>query len=195
MTLFLAQRHSPFGHTLQPAHFYHILLSSCSIKAGNYRYAIAEECVQYLLSQQERPLINAALALGDWLVGLRETSRGQRKIIQKMQEALRTLPEVPRGIAAEYGFHCRVLNGNGLLYRAWKVSLSPAGLEIYSVYTPDQPIEIKDKMTHELNFWIKPGETSGHDGHYRQQWIEEVSNPAALISGAFEFAVYAAYFD
>ncbi|MGH7459622.1 MAG: hypothetical protein ACREMA_01165 [Longimicrobiales bacterium] len=151
--------------------------------------------MQYLLNDREQPLVAAALAMGDWLVGLRETSRGQRKIIQKVQQALRGLPAVPRGVAAEYGFHCRVLNGNGLLFRAWKVSLSPVGLEIYSVYTPEQPIEIREKMSHELNFWVKPGETSGHDGHYLKEWIAELRDPAALRAGALEFEVYAAHFD
>lgn len=151
--------------------------------------------MQYLLSEQETPLVTAALTLGDWLVAQRETTRQQRKIIQQLQQALRGLPAVPKGVAAEYGFHFRALNGQRMLYRAWKVSLSAAGLEIYSVYTPDQPIELREKMSNELNFWIKPGEASGHDAHYLAEWIDEIRDPAALRNGAFEFEIYAAYFD
>jgi hypothetical protein len=147
------------------------------------------------LNEREQRLVGAALSLGDWLVAHRETSRKQRKIIEKVQQALRGLPAVPSGIAAEYGFHFRTLDGQKLLYRAWRVSLSSAGLEIYSVYSPDTPIDIKDKMSHELNFWIRPGETSGHDGHYLANWIHEVSDPAVLRNGALEFAVFAEYFD
>ena len=38
-------------------------------------------------------------------------------------------------------------------------------------------------------------EVIGHDGHYREEWISEVSNPAQLRPGAIEFGVYAAYYD
>ena len=151
--------------------------------------------LQYQLSQSEQSLVGAALGLADWLVAQRETTRGQRKIIQQLQEALRLLPSVPDGLSAEFGFHFRALNGEGWLYRAWRISFSPAGLEIYSVYTPDQPIDVREKMSNELNFWIRPGETSGHDGHYLAQWIAEVKTPDSLRAGALEFEVHAIYFD
>ncbi len=147
------------------------------------------------MNAREQRLVAAAVALGDWLVAHRETSRKQRKIIEKIQQALRGLPAVSTDVAAEYGFHFRSLEGSQILYRAWRVSLSAAGLEIYSVYTPDKPIDIRDKMSHELNFWIKPGETSGHDGHFLDEWIEEAKDPALLRNGALEFGVYAEYFD
>jgi hypothetical protein len=150
--------------------------------------------VDFRIAPEEQGLITAALALGDWLVQQREAGRKERRIIGEVQQALRALPAVPK-VRAEYGFQLRSLNGKGLLYRAWRVSLSAAGLEIYSVYSPDQKIELIEKMSHELNFWIKPGETSGHDGHYRDQWIAEVSNPSQLRPGAIEFGVYAAYYD
>jgi hypothetical protein len=147
--------------------------------------------MQFEINERERRLVAAAIALGDWLAAYRETSRKQRKIIEKMRQALRGLPAVPAGVEAEYGFHFRTLEGTSILYRAWRVSLSPAGLEIYSVYTPDQQIPLPEKMSHELNFWIKPGESSGHDGRYLDEWIAEVRDPAALRNGALEFAVYA----
>jgi hypothetical protein len=147
------------------------------------------------IAPAEQPLIVAAIQLGDWITAQRDTSRKQRKIVGQVQEALRQLPSIAKGVTAEYGFHLRTLNGTGLLYRAWRVSLSDAGLEIYSVYSPDEKIELTEKMSHELNFWIRPGETSGHNGHYLQQWIEEVADPSSLRTGAFEFAVYASYFD
>jgi len=140
-------------------------------------------------------MIVAAIALGDWIEKQRETSRKQRKIVKQMQEALRALPNVQKGVAAEYGFQFRTLNGGGLLYRAWRVSLSSAGLEVYSVYSPDQKIELAEKMSHELNYWIRPGETSGHDGRYLQEWIEEVSHPERFRAGSIEFGVYASTFD
>jgi hypothetical protein len=151
--------------------------------------------LSFLLSPQEQPLIVAAISLGDWLRTQRESTRQQRKLIERLQLALRTLPASAGEVAAEFGFHLHTHNGEGLVYRAWRVSLSGAGLEIYSVYTPDQPIDVSEKMAHELNFWVRPGETSGHNGHYLAEWIEEVRDPSRLRQGAFDFEVYAAYFD
>jgi hypothetical protein len=150
---------------------------------------------EFQIAAAEKPLISAAIQLGDWITAQRDTSRKQRKIVGQVQQALRQLPAVAKGVTAEYGFHLRTMNGDGLLYRAWRVSLSDAGLEIYSVYSPEQKIELTEKMSHELNYWIRPGETSGHNGHYLEQWIDEVSSPDSLRNGAFEFAVYASYFD
>ena len=148
---------------------------------------------EFRIALPEQELVAAAIRLGDWLLAQRDVTRKQRRIITELQTALRQLPTVP-ALAAEYGFQLRTLNGTGLLYRAWRVSLSRAGLEIYSVYSPDQAIELRDKMSHELNYWVRPGESSGHDGHYRAEWIEEVRDPAGFRVGALEFGVYAEYY-
>jgi hypothetical protein len=154
-----------------------------------------EEFLEYLIATNEKPLITAAIDLGDWITAQREISRKQRKIINEVQQALRQLPRFSRGVTGEYGFQLRNLNGDGMLYRAWRVSLSPAGLEIYSVYSPDRKIELTEKMSHELNFWIRPGETSGHNGHYLEEWIDEVSDPDRFKPESIEFGIYASYFD
>lgn len=151
--------------------------------------------LQFLISTTEQPLIAAAIELGDWIAAQREVTRKQRRIISEVQQALRQLPKLSKGITGEYGFQLRNLNGDGLLYRAWRVALSPAGLEIYSVYSPDRKIELTEKMANELNYWIRPGETSGHNGHYLAEWIDEVSDPAQFRPESIEFGIYAAYFD
>ena len=151
--------------------------------------------MKFEIAESERPLISAAVALGEWLLAQRDINRKQKKIVTQMLEQLRQLPEVPPRVAAEYGFQLRMLKGGSVLYRAWRVSLSPAGLEIYSVYTPDTKIELIEKMAHELNYWIRPGEASGHDGHNMMEWIAEVRDPLELKPGALEFGLYAAYFD
>lgn len=122
-------------------------------------------------------------------------SRKQRRIISEVQQALRQLPKASKGITGEYGFQLRNLNGDGLLYRAWRVSLSHAGLEIYSVYSPDRTIELTEKMANELNYWIRPGESSGHNGHYLAEWIDEVSDPDQFRPESIDFGIYASYFD
>jgi hypothetical protein len=150
--------------------------------------------LQFQISETERPLITAAVQLGEWLLAQREINRKQKKIVTQMLDALRRMPEVTDSVAAEFGFQLRTMNEGTLLYRAWRVSLSQAGLEIYSVYSPDKKIELADKMMHELNYWVKPGEGSGHDGRYIEEWIAEVREPERLKPGALEFALYAAYF-
>ncbi len=132
----------------------------------------------YALRPADEPLIQAALRLGDWILAQSGVSRAQRKAVTKLQTALRALPRAPGGMIAEYGFHVRYESPDGKgLYRAWRVAISPAGLELYSVYSPDQKIELEEKLSHELNFWLRPERPSNQDGYYYEQWIQEVSNP------------------
>jgi hypothetical protein len=146
----------------------------------------------YILRAEDRPLIEAALRLGDWILGER-ISRKQRKTVEKLQDALRVLERSPARITAEYGIEARygIEDGNGI-YRAWRVGLSPAGLEIFSVYTPDRKIEFEEKIANELNFWLRPGAgESAHDGFYVKQWIDEVRDPARIRAEATLFSVVA----
>jgi hypothetical protein len=135
--------------------------------------------MDYLLRPQDETLIRAALALGDWILAQPKVTRQNRRAVAALQDALRALPAAPPPMIAEYGFHARwdPPDGKGGLYRAWRVSLSPAGLEIFSVYSPDEKIEYEDKLSHELNFWLRPAQLSRHDGYYVAEWMEEASNP------------------
>jgi hypothetical protein len=149
--------------------------------------------MDYLLRPQDEALIRAALDLGDWILAQRETTRAQRRAVTALQEALRELPAAPRPIVAEYGFEVRwdPPDGKGGLYRAWRVSLSPAGLEIFSVYSPDEKIEYEDKLSHELNFWLRPARESRHDGYNCDLWMEEVRDPARFRGNGALFGVVA----
>jgi hypothetical protein len=134
--------------------------------------------VSYVLRPQDQALIDAAIQLGDWILAQREAGRSQRKAVAALQDALRKLPGEPPDMVAEYGFHARWESADGKgLYRAWRVSLSPAGLEIFSVYSPDEKIEYEDKLSHELNYWLRPGRENKHDGFYVAEWMEEVRTP------------------
>lgn len=151
--------------------------------------------MKYLIAETERPLITAAVQLGEWVLAQRDITRKQKKIVTQMLEALRALPQVTNGVSAEFGFDSNTVQNGDLLHRAWRVSLSAAGLEIYSVYSPVKKIELAEKMSHELNYWVKPGEGSGHDGRYVQEWIDEVRDPNKFKGGTQDFSLYAAYFD
>lgn len=146
----------------------------------------------YILRPDDRPLIDAALRLGDWILGER-LSRKQRKAVEKLQDAIRDLERGPQRLTAEYGIEARygIEEGRGI-YRAWRVGLSPAGLEIFSVYSPDKKIEFEEKIANELNFWLRPGAgASAHDGFYVREWIDEVQDPARIRAEATLFSVIA----
>jgi len=134
--------------------------------------------MSYVLREQDRVLIRAALGLGDWILNQPDVTRAQRRAVEAVQDAMRALPAAPPPMIAEYGFHARreIPEGNGL-YRAWRVSLSPAGLEIFSVWSPDEKIEYEEKLAHELNYWLRPDRPSKHDGYYMAEWIAEVADP------------------
>jgi hypothetical protein len=146
----------------------------------------------YTLRTDEEPLLRAALGLGDWLLAQSGVSRQQKKAIAALQEALRSLPGTPPPMVAEYGFHARWESADGSgLYRAWRVALSPSGLEIYSVYSPDTSIEFEDKVANELNFWQRPSHAPTHDGFYYDEWIAEVGDPDRFRSDAAVFGILA----
>jgi hypothetical protein len=146
----------------------------------------------YTVRKDDEPLLRAALGLGDWLLAQNGVSRQQRKAIVALQEALRALPGTPSLTIAEYGFHARWESADGRgLYRAWRVALSPSGLEIYSVYSPDEKIEFEEKVAHELNFWQRPAHPATHDGFYYGEWIDEVGDPDRFRKDAAVFGMMA----
>lgn len=146
----------------------------------------------YVLRPQDESLIRAALELGDWILAQREVSRSQRKAILALQDALRGLPALPAPMVAEYGFHVRRESPDGKgIYRAWRVSLSPAGIEIFSVYSPDEKIEYEDKLSHELNYWLRPDRESKHDGFYCEEWMAEVRSPEQFRENGALFGIMA----
>ena len=135
--------------------------------------------LKYDIRPQDEALVEAAIGLGDWILAQESTTRAQRRAVVSLQKALRGLPWA-EGTAEtiEYGFHVRTdpPDGRGL-YRAWRVMMGPSGLEIFSVYSPDAPIDIESKGERELNLWIRPDRTNAHDGYYYEEWMAEVARP------------------
>jgi len=149
----------------------------------------------YTIRPDDERLLRAAIALGDWILARDGTTRRQKDAVKRLQDALRELPGTPPPIIAEYGFHVRyetALDGRGL-YRAWRVALSPSGIEIYSVYSPDEGIDFEDKVARELNFWQRPHRPASSDGTYFDEWIEEVSDPDRFMEGSAMFGVMAEF--
>jgi hypothetical protein len=151
--------------------------------------------MQYDIRPQDRPLVLAALELGDWILGQEGITEPQRDAVQALQSALFRLPDASPEIAGEYGFNVRYGDDAGSLYRAWGVSLSRAGLEIYSVYSPDPRIDLWEEMTHELDFWLRPGADNQHDGFYFGEWIDEVREPLRHQIAGADFQIQAELYE
>jgi hypothetical protein len=153
--------------------------------------------VAYDIRPRDEALIRSAIALGDWILAQPATNRKQKKATEALLKQLRGLPAGNTdGRTIEYGFHIRQdpLAGGGI-YRAWRVSLGPSGLELFSVYSPDAPIDIEEKGLHELNLWIRPDRPNDHDGYYYDEWIAEVSNPGQFQARDTLFGIHAEILD
>lgn len=59
--------------------------------------------MNFALRDEDRPLIEAAIQLGDWLL-TQEVTPEQVRAIRWLQDALRRLPRPTLGMDAEYGF-------------------------------------------------------------------------------------------
>jgi hypothetical protein len=156
-----------------------------------------DDGLKYDIRPQDEALVEAAIALGDWILVQKSTSRGQRRAVVALQKGLRGLPWAewsPETI--EYGFHVRTdpPDGRGL-YRAWRVMMGPSGLEIFSVYSPDTPIDIESKGERELNLWIRPDRPNSHDGYYYEEWMSEVSRPEEFRGPDVVFGIHAEIMD
>lgn len=153
--------------------------------------------LKYDIRPQDEALVEAAIDLGDWILSQKSTSRSQRRAVVALQKALRGLPWVEWSAETiEYGFHVRVEPPDGPgLYRAWRVMLGPSGLEIFSVYSPDAPIDIESKGERELNLWIRPDRPNSHDGYYFEEWIAEVARPDQFRGTGVLFGIHAVVMD
>jgi hypothetical protein len=158
--------------------------------------------MKYDLRPEDYLLVEAAIKLGDWLASYEETTPEQIDAIRYLQNALRRLPESSPDVNAQYGF--RAIKGRGFFVempddawqgvsRAWAVTMYPPGvIEIFSNYSPYPEVHIFKKLAHELGFELRAGEPNPHIGaFYFNEWIDEVSDPAAFIDDEVVFKVEA----
>jgi len=148
--------------------------------------------MKFDIRPQDWPLITAAVGLGDWLANFKDATKEQVEAIRSLQAALRRLPEVSPGLNAEYGF--RVWTGENELQwlaREWCVSMSRKKIEIFSNYVPYPEVDIWEMMDRELEFYLGAGDQNKNSTFYYDEWIKEVSNPAAFQTEGCQFAIEA----
>jgi hypothetical protein len=146
-----------------------------------------------LLDKSHKPLLKAAIRLGDWLLSLDALSEDDKQAVRAVQKALDKLPKLNDGTLAMYGFSLEEGDEINGLVRGWDVSLEyfandaerQGGLELFSSYIPIPETTAPDvlalKKQNEVYFnWpvgdicnlVKPEQAT--------QWIAAVADPNAL---------------
>jgi len=142
------------------------------------------------LNQIHQPLVQAAIALGSWLLALEGLSEQDKTTIQNVQSALLNLPALEDETLAMYGFSIEQGDVHQGLVRGWDISLEyfaadpdqQGGLEIFSSYIPvpetmDQHT-LAEKKQHEVYFHWPIGDVCSFiSASQASRWINEVSDP------------------
>jgi hypothetical protein len=146
------------------------------------------------LTNDHKPLVKAAVSLGDWLCSLPEVKQSDIELIKTIQTSLSRLPKISDGTLAMFGFSIERGNEQAGLVRGWDVSIEyfandpqqQGGLEIFSSYIPlpettDKSV-LANKKQAEVYFHWPVGDTcSLITADQKQQWIEEVTKPEQFL--------------
>ncbi len=142
------------------------------------------------LSDSHKPILNAAIALGNWLLTFDGLSQQNKAAIQGVQSALRTLPTLKEDILAMYGFSIERGDSEQGLVRGWDISLEyftadpeqQGGLEIFSSYIPipetsDKQLLVQKKRNEVYFHWSIGDVCSYVPEKQAEQWINDVTDP------------------
>ncbi|GEM_PF-734796 len=160
------------------------------------------------LDKSHKQLVQSAIQLGDWLLSLDGLSDADIQAIKSVQKALNKLPKINDGTLAMYGFSLEQGNENTGLVRGWDLSLEyfandpeqQGGLEMFSSYIPipesTDPEVLAEKKHKELYFHWPIGDVCNLiPAEQASQWLEQVSNPAALVASAERLRVEVVFAD
>jgi hypothetical protein len=143
-----------------------------------------------------RPIIDAAIKMGDWLLTQPQVDDAARQVIEKIQLTLNQLPEVNDNSLVMYGVSVEKTfpDGQGLI-RGWDVSLEyfsddpemQGGLECFSSYIPvpdsEDPEMLKQKKEQEVYFHWPIGDVCNFITPQKAQtWLNVMQDPQAYFS-------------
>ena len=144
----------------------------------------------YELRDIDLPLVEAAKGLGRWLAARPECTDRERAVIARVLSFLERLPLPPsQGLDADFEFGIRPesFTKETSLIRKWCVSVDGKSFDIFSNYT-DVNIDFPSwEASHELSWSLEPGGPNTNGTHNIGRWINEVSDPTALLSPGYRF--------
>lgn len=143
----------------------------------------------FAIREQDWPLIESAIQFGDWLK--RHAAAQDIAKVDRLQDALRRLPETTPALEVEYGFTVRFPFRNGVLYRSWMVTMSANTIEIFSNYTPDPRVDVWEEIDQELAFELTAGKPNFNSDTDYEKWCREVARmDEYMTSGDVEIEIY-----
>jgi hypothetical protein len=165
-----------------------IHLNSFLRKIINKKVMNSTDTLKWHIRNQDKPLINAAIQLGEYIKNYTQTTPAQKQTISQIQNCLKNLPNYTPGISA--GYELNIVNNPGFLEmgirRSWSVEIFNDSIEIMSEY--DSFPEPEDRFENagiELNFCLIAGKERNNDQTNYLRWIIETSNPDLFLTNGY----------
>jgi hypothetical protein len=139
--------------------------------------------MQFDVRKNDLILINGAIDFGDILKTMPEATASDIVNIEKIQNLLRNLSDVPPNIDADYGFCIYSDEPNFVgANRGWGVSIDTQRnnlITIYSYYNdvPNRDEDLEMLKEYQFQFWEKDLNYYKYSQKYYLEWIKEVSDP------------------
>ncbi len=146
------------------------------------------ESLKWYIRDEDKPLINAAIQLGEYIKNNPQTTPIQKLTISQIQNCLKDLPNYTPGISAS--FELRIVNEAGFpemgIRRSWSVEIFNNTIEIMSDYESfPKPKDRFENTGIELNFCLIAGKERNNDQTNYLRWIIETSNPDLFLTKGY----------
>ena len=150
------------------------------------------ELKKWNIRQEDQPLIEAAIQLGEYLKRINQISQEQKDIIQQVQDILKSIPHYIRGFKGCY--QLEITNSTEppesgkKVY--WAVEIFDDVIEIFSDY--ETIPKLKDRyedIKNELVFFLIAGKTNKNSTDIYEQWIKEISNPESFLTDGYHMEI------
>lgn len=141
-----------------------------------WRHQVRAKFMRYDIRQDDAPLIEAAIALGEWLQVQPDFPQSQLDALKLILSALCDLPSSPPpDLCGEFGFDLvSIAKPDHGHHGAWGVSFCRSWFEMYSAKSDEYDPE-------EFAWELRPGEQNRNSLSNDALWISEIANPRALI--------------
>jgi hypothetical protein len=144
--------------------------------------------LKWHIREEDKPLINAAIQLGEYIKNHPLTTPVQKHTIFQIQNCLKDLPDYSPGITSSY--ELRIVNNPDFpekgIKRSWSVEVFHDTIEIMSDYESfPEPQDRFEYTSIELNFCLIAGKIRNNDHTNYLRWINETSNPDMFLTNGY----------